>query len=131
MNTEKKKILIADDDIDQLFQLKLLLENWGYEVVQAESQREAETIIEKFRPTLAILDLMMENDDSGFVLSFKMKRKYPEVPIIIMTAVTSETGIAFHGEEQENYHWIKADRFLEKGIQPQELKREIQKLIQK
>ncbi len=129
MSKKIKKILIADDDIDQLFQLNLLLKNWGYEVVQAESQRDAENIIEKFRPDLAILDLMMENDDSGFVLSFKMKRKYPEVPIIIMTAVASETGIDFQDKEDDSRPWIKADMFLEKGLPPAQLKREIQKLI--
>ncbi|HML86137.1 MAG TPA: response regulator, partial [Bacteroidales bacterium] len=79
MESKKRTILIADDDPDYLFQQKLILEKIGFDVVAAESQREAEKIIEKFRPSLAIFDLMMENEDSGFILSYKMKRKYPEV----------------------------------------------------
>jgi hypothetical protein len=37
----------------------------------------------------------MENEDSGFILSYKIKRKNPEIPIIIATAVAAETGMSF------------------------------------
>ena len=83
MESKKKCVLIADDDIDYLFQLRLNIEKMGFDVIAAESQREAEKIIEKYRPDLAIFDLMMENEDSGFILSYKMKRQYPDVPIIV------------------------------------------------
>ena len=75
----KKTILIVDDDIDYLFQLKLQVEKFGFNVVVAESQKEAENLLQSFKPDLAILDLMMENDDSGFILCYKMKRKGAEV----------------------------------------------------
>ena len=87
MSIEGKTILIVDDDYDYLFQLKFQLEQWGCKVVTAESQREAEELLHTLKPDLAILDLMMENEDSGFVLSYKMKKKYPDVPVIISTAV--------------------------------------------
>jgi hypothetical protein len=38
---------------------------------------------------------MMENEDSGFILCYKLKRMYPEVPVIIATAVSAETGMWF------------------------------------
>ena len=47
MESKKRTILIADDDPDYLFQQKLILEKIGFDVVAAESQREAEKIIEK------------------------------------------------------------------------------------
>ena len=84
MNTT---ILIVDDDMDYLFQTKMKLEQLGFKTITADSQREAELILEKTRPDLAILDLMMENEDSGFILSYKLKKKYPDVPVIILTAV--------------------------------------------
>ena len=124
-----KIILIADDDIDYLFQLKMNLESFGFEVITAESQKETEELLEKVKPDLAILDLMMENDDSGFIISYKMKRKYPEVPIIIATAVSAETGISFGVSTEDDKNWIKADLYLEKGIRRDQLHKEINKLL--
>jgi DNA-binding NtrC family response regulator len=129
MEAHKKTILIVDDDSDYLFQLKLNVERMGFLVITADSQREAEKIIDKTRPDLAILDLMMENEDSGFILSYKIKRKYPDLPIIIATAVTAETGINFEVREELDKRWIKADTFLEKGLRPDQLQREINKLL--
>lgn len=129
MTDQKKNILVADDDYDYLFQLKYRLNQWGYNVITAESQREAEKILESLKPDLAILDLMMENEDSGFILSYKLKKKYPDVPVIIATAVSAETGMSFGIDSEEDRKWIKADLYLEKGIRPEQLKNEITKLL--
>lgn len=128
MNT-KKQILVADDDVDYLFQMKLYLQNMGYEVVTVESQKEAEQFLEKTKPDLAIYDLMMETEDSGFVLSYKTKQKYPDVPVIIATAVGSETGISFGLNTEDEKKWIKADLYLEKEIRKEQLEKEIKKLL--
>jgi two-component system, OmpR family, response regulator len=125
----KKTILIVDDDVDYLFQIKLKVERFGFEVITAESQREGEKIIETFRPDLAIFDLMMENEDSGFVLSYKIKRKYPDVPVILATAVTAETGMTFDLNQDAGKSWIKADLILDKGIRTDQLEKEIKKLL--
>lgn len=124
-----KTILIVDDDIDYLFQLKVQVEKFGFKVIVAESQKEAENLLASVKPDLAILDLMMENDDSGFILCYKMKRKYPDVPIIIATAVAAETGMTFGISTEQERKWIRADLYLEKGIRPDQLHKEILKLL--
>lgn len=129
MNMQKKTIFIVDDDYDYLFQLKFMISQWGFNVITAESQKEAEKILESLKPDLAILDLMMENEDSGFILSFKLKKKYPDVPVIIATAVSAETGMSFSIDSEEDRKWIKADLYLEKGMRPEQLKTEITKLL--
>ncbi len=126
---KRKIIFIADDDFDYLFQMRYQIERWGYEVVTAESQREAEEILSKLKPDLAILDLMMENDDSGFILSYKIKKKYPDLPVMIATAVSAETGMSFGLGSEEDRKWIKADVYIEKGMRPEQLKVEIEKLL--
>ena len=125
----KKTILIVDDDIDYLFQIKMRVQQFGFEVITAESQREAEKILETFKPDLAICDLMMENEDSGFILSYRIKQKYPDVPVILATAVTAETGMTFSANQGSSKSWIKADLVLDKGIRNDQLEKEIKKLL--
>jgi len=121
-------ILVADDDPDYLFQTVLNLEKAGYKTVAVESQAEAESVIARFKPDLAILDLMMESD-SGFILCYKIKRRYPDVPVILATAVSHETGFSFSIDSDQEKSWIRADRYLEKGIRPEQLDQEIMKLL--
>lgn len=126
---EKLNVLVADDDLDSIVQIKMYLENMGCSVFVADGQKDAESFLMKKKPDLAIFDLMMENQDSGFILSYKCKEKYPDVPVIIITAVTAETGIGFGIENVEDKKWIKADLIMEKGIRNDQLKREISKLL--
>lgn len=122
-------ILIADDDPDYLFQTVFGLEKAGYRTIAVESQAEAESIIAREKPNLAIFDLMMESDDSGFILCYKMKKKYPDVPVILATAVSHETGLSFSIDSQSERAWIRADKYLEKGIRAEQLDHEIMKLL--
>jgi CheY-like chemotaxis protein len=122
-------ILVADDDPDYLYQTITNLERSGYKTVGVESQSEAELYISKSRPDLAIFDLMMENDDSGFILCYKMKKKHPEVPVILATAVSHETGLSFSLDSEHEKSWIRADRYLEKGIRAEQLDQEVMKLL--
>lgn len=130
MNTNAMKtILLVDDDPDQLEQLKFHVIRFGYQPVTACSQKEGEALLEKVTPDLAIIDLMMENQDSGFILSYKIKQRFPHVPVIIITAVTAESGLKFSLETEDDRRWIKADKYIEKGIRPDQLHREINKLL--
>ncbi|HPY67655.1 MAG TPA: response regulator [Bacteroidales bacterium] len=122
-------ILVADDDPDYLFQTVFNLGKAGYKTIAVESQAEAESVMSKIKPDLAIFDLMMENDDSGFILCYKIKKKYPDVPVILATAVSRETGLSFSLDSEMDKAWIRADRYLEKGIRPEELDQEVMKLL--
>ncbi|MFH1212541.1 MAG: response regulator [Candidatus Neomarinimicrobiota bacterium] len=128
MNTARK-ILLVDDDIDFLAQMQTRLKALQYEVITAEGQIEAETILADTKPDLAILDLMMEQVDGGFALAFHLKQKYPDVPVILCTAVASETGIEFDAATAEERAWIKADVFLPKPVRFEQLVREMERLL--
>jgi len=129
MNDEKKLILLVDDDVDYLFQLETMVKNLGFNVMTAESQMEAEKVLETTKPDLSLIDLMMEQEDSGFILAYRARKKYPDMPIIIASAATAETGYNFDLYTDNNKNWIKADLYLEKGIRSDQLHREINKLL--
>lgn len=127
--TNKKNILIVDDDQDQLEIVGLYVTKFGFNPIKFDNQKDAEKYLETNKPDLAIFDLMMEQEDSGFILSYKLKKKYPDVPVIIVTAVASETGMVFGLENESDKNWIKADLYLEKNIREDQLHREIKRLL--
>jgi DNA-binding response OmpR family regulator len=125
----KIKILLVDDDEDFLFQHRIQLENAGFEVTTATTRAQAEAAIASFTPDLAILDLMMERHDDGFVLSHHLKRAFPALPIIMVTAVTSETGLVFDPSSAAERAWIGADALLAKPIRFEQLRCEIDRVL--
>lgn len=129
MTHPNKRILIVDDDIDFLEQTAAALKTAGYEVVTAGGQKEAEDLLQTIRPDCAVLDLMMEHVDGGFALSYHIKKRYPHIPVILVSAVSSETGLEFDAATEEERSWIKADAFLSKPIRTEQLLKEIRNRI--
>lgn len=121
--------LAVDDDFDYQEIIKFFLESYGFNVITGESQAEAEDLIESENFDIAVFDLKMENSDSGFILSYKVKKKYPEKPVILVTNVTSETGFHFDVSTDEMRSWIKADAILDKDIRSEQLYKEINNLL--
>jgi CheY-like chemotaxis protein len=127
--TMSKKILVVDDDIDQLDHVSLILKADGYEVIRAQGQMEGEEALLSTIPDMAILDLMMENMDSGFVLCHQIKKLYPGTPVILLTAVKSATGVDFSPKTSGAANWINADILLDKPVRPEQLRNEIKRLL--
>ena len=123
-------ILLVDDDEDFLYQHKIQLEHAGYRVTTATTRAEAEALAAVVHPDLAILDLMMEQHDDGFVLSHHLKRLLPGLPVILVTAVTAETGLNFSPATGAERAWVGADALLAKPIRFEQLKREVERLLQ-
>ena len=127
--SDKKRILIVDDDVDVIERLSIELESAGFEVVTAGGEEAAEELLMALRPDLAIVDLMMENLDSGFVLSHRIKQLYPEMPVIILTGVAAETRLDFDITTGDEQTWIKADAWIAKPVRSEQLRGEIARLL--
>ena len=126
---DRKNILVVDDDIDLLEQVAFVLSAEGYNVTKAQGQKEGEEALLAGIPDLAVLDLMMENMDSGFVLCHHVKRLYPDTPVILLTAVKAATGLDFHPQSDEAASWVKADVVLDKPVRPEQLRNEARRLL--
>ena len=125
----KPKVFVVDDDQDLLEQVSLILRADGYDVHAAQGQQEAEELLLSVIPDLAVIDLMMEQMDSGFVLCHNIKKLYPGTPVIILTAVQAATGLDFKARTDEAGSWIKADAVLDKPVRPEQLKAEVKRLL--
>ena len=124
-----KRILLVDDDIDYRTSMTVQLQAAGYEVLEAEGVEQARQIIQAESFDAAIVDLMMEETDGGFSLCYDLKQQAPDRPVIMVSAVTSETGINFGAGAGEGESWIKADAFLAKPVRFEQLQGELARLL--
>jgi CheY-like chemotaxis protein len=127
--SKEKVIILVDDDEDALEQLSYLLHAAGYSVRTAASAADAEQLLLSVRPDLAILDLMMEHMDSGIVLCHTLKKLYPGLPVILLTAVASATGLDLKPATSEAQSWLMADAVLDKPARPEEIRATVAKLL--
>lgn len=79
------KILVVDDEKNILMLYKAELEDEGYEVITANSGREAIELFETQKPDMVTLDIMMPDIDGIQVLR-QLKQKNPNIPVIMLTA---------------------------------------------
>jgi len=78
-------ILIVDDEKNYPPILSAVLEDAGFETLTAYSGREALTILEDSDVDLVLTDMKMPGMD-GIELLERIKKKDPELPVIVMTA---------------------------------------------
>jgi len=83
----KKTILYVDDDPDYLDTVRTILEANGYEMVEARTAEEGIHHFKETRPDLVIVDLMMEEVDSGTSLVKELKLAGADVPIYMLSSV--------------------------------------------
>ena len=90
--SEKKRILIVDDEVSFARMVKLNLEKTGAFEVRAENKASyALSAAREFKPDLIILDVIMPGMDGGDVSNqIKRDRKLKETPIIFLTATVSK-----------------------------------------
>ena len=82
--SEKKSILIIDEDRELVDGLRLVLERQGFEVIQAHDGHQGKQMIYNHKPSLVILDMMMPRMGGYPVLEHFRGKDAP--PIIMITA---------------------------------------------
>jgi len=90
MKGGKYQILCVDDDQDILQTLKMVLEKNGYAAVQASSAEEGYRKYQEAQPDFVIVDLMMEQIDSGTNLVTKIKALGNKAPLYMLSSMGDE-----------------------------------------
>ena len=120
---EKKRILIVDDEKQLVSLVKLHMTMASYEVLTAKDGEEALEIVEKERPDLIILDLMLPKIDGWEVCKrIREKKKIGNIPVIMLTART-ETADKLKGFE------CGADDYVTKPFSPRELVARVKRVL--
>ena len=119
----KTKLLIVDDEVDLLAELRPLLERSGYNVVTATDGQRALAKVRETRPDLIILDVMMPRLDGREVLR-RLRQEDDWTPVILLTQVGSSVERALSLQEG-------ADDYLNKPYDPMELIARIQAVLRR
>ena len=127
--SKPRKVLVIDDDPSFVTAMTPVLESRGYRVEAAYSKSEATQKIERFKPDLVVLDIMMERLSDGFDLCRELKRdpELKEIPILAVSAINEEIGMKFSPKTDGEY--FQADDFLEKPVSPENLLERVEMLL--
>jgi len=123
-----KKIMIVDDEKDQIFSVKTGFETAypnKYEIIGAESGKKCFELLEKkVIPDIILLDIMMPTMDGWEVFDkLRASQKYKNIPVIFLTARSD--GLATKAGS------MIADDYIEKPIEIEELKDRIDNVLNK
>ncbi|MGA2580330.1 MAG: response regulator [Bryobacteraceae bacterium] len=84
------RLLLADDDVQQLGIRKLLLEAAGHEVAVAEDSPEARRLLEELRPDVLVMDLRLPKLKDGLSLIHLVDGQRFAVKIIVLSGWPEE-----------------------------------------
>ncbi|NIA08689.1 MAG: response regulator, partial [Nitrospiraceae bacterium] len=84
----RPNILIVDDDQSIREFLEILLDKEGYRICSVASGEDAIQLMEQKDVSLVITDVRMPGID-GVTLLKKIKARYPDIPVILITAFAS------------------------------------------
>src|SRR6266403_3239305 len=136
MKTDKRHVLIVDDERPVLMTLEALLKRHGYQVDTAPTAAQGLKVLKSKSPTLVLLDLRLPDAD-GLEMLDRIKNELPEVQVIILTAHDSLHN-AIESIKRGAYHFISKPyapeellSLVEKALEKQFLLREAEKLREK
>ncbi len=110
MRDGKHVILCVDDDADVVEALELRLRKEGYVVETARSAEEGLRKWKDCHPDLSVIDLMMEEIDSGTGLVKDLKLAGNQAPVVLLSSLGDELTIS------ANYRELGLDAVFQKPL---------------
>ena len=127
--SEKKMILVVDDDPDFADSVSTLLKRSGFDSDVAVDGVEGEDKAKELKPDAIVLDVMMPNKD-GYQACKELKAD-PEtagIPVLLLTAVASHVPTTKYTHHDGMN--TEADDYLDKGCEPEEIMERVRELLE-
>ncbi|MDY6792723.1 MAG: response regulator [Thermodesulfobacteriota bacterium] len=127
--SEKKRILVVDDEPDFASIVQGNLEKEGFEVEIAYNGVEGLEKVQANPPDAIVLDVMMpEKDGYEMCADLKGDEKYRDIPIVLLTAVASHvTSTRYsHADGMST----EADDYIAKPASAEEITRSVKDLLE-
>jgi CheY-like chemotaxis protein len=113
------KVLLIDDDEDFRTSVRTLLENRGYEVLEASSGHAGLQMVVEHKPDAILLDIMMETTVEGYGVTYALKYQdeyapYRHLPVFMVSSITESPDERFPMSAE--VEMIRPDRYLTKPL---------------
>ncbi|MFZ0944894.1 MAG: response regulator [Syntrophobacteraceae bacterium] len=119
----KPKVLVIEDNEQNLYLITFLLKHHGYDVIQAMDGLSAIEIAMKTHPDLILLDIQLPEMDGYTVASrFRSESAFADVPIIAVTSY------AMVGDREKSID-AGCTGYIEKPIDPDTFIPELRKYL--
>ena len=118
-------ILVVEDDIAIREMLRFVLDQNGFEIIEAEDAENAQGLIQSSCPSLILLDWMLPGTSGvEFARNLKKRKGTRDIPIIMITA---------RGEETDKVKGLEsgADDYITKPFSTRELVARIQAVLRR
>jgi CheY-like chemotaxis protein len=129
--SDRKLILVVDDDVQLVETVKTLLESVGYGVSYAYQSEKGMDLAREIKPDLILLDIMFAGPPgpNGIEISRRLRQDpvLGNTPVIILSGVKKLLDMPVRLAPDEDYMPVKA--FLEKPFKPDQLLSEIDKVL--
>ncbi len=113
---DNKKILVVDDEENELSLLDLVLSKAGFSVTTSDNGKEALLLAKSICPDLIIADLSMPDMDGGQVAEeLKLQPETRDIPVLFLT------GLYTKEQEKEKGHIIAGNMILAKPCESKKL----------
>ena len=120
--SNKKKILLAEDDELLASLLNYRIQMAGFEVILAKDGREVKKHLEAHSPDIIISDIMMPYFSGIELLDHLRNEMNSKIPVIIISTAGNEENVL-------NAFELGADDFIAKPVSPSELLVRIQRVL--
>ena len=129
--SERKRLLIIDDDPDFVEGIKSILERADYEADVAYNPRDGFQALQTQHYDLLLLDIMMGRGAEGIMLARKLRKdpQLSQIPVLIITGIREQIAFLFPGQAVHP-HFVPVDELVEKPIEPQLLLEKVGALLQ-
>lgn len=117
----REKVLIVDDNPDFVFSMETFLNRNGLDTLSAGDGQSVLELVQKERPDLVLLDVMMESVYSGLEVCRRL-RTDPElksIPIIGISGIGRDLEVKLDRWGDEEY--FPVDEYFEKPVDRYEL----------
>ncbi len=122
-------LLIVDDDQDFAEAVGTVCQADGHEIATVFATAAALTSIQERRPDAIVLDVMFpENPSAGFQLARDVRRKFGQIPILMLTAVNQQFPLGFSNKDIDPT-WLPVTEFLEKPVDFAVLREKVKRML--
>jgi DNA-binding NarL/FixJ family response regulator len=120
-----RPLLVVEDDESMRELITTLLERAGFACSAAATAEDAIALADREPPTLAILDVDLKAETSGYELLYDLRARWPEMPAIFLSGSRAEPSDCVTGL------LLGADDYVVKPFNPDELLARVRRFTSK